>query len=79
MPNGTEDHVGFLAPQSKHIYTFSVYAHDPGEAGRVTLFAALVFSFSKSFCDWAFDAELMMAGVTPEAVSTEPWEKAHGQ
>ena len=58
MPKGTEDHVGFFVPQSKHTYAGSVVSMTI-QFGSLTLFAGFVLSFSNSFCDWAFVAELI--------------------
>lgn len=61
IPNGTEDQVGFLVPQSKHTYRLSASGLDwPQERGMHTLLAGFAFNFSKIFCDWLFVAELML-------------------
>lgn len=61
MPNGTEDHVGFFVPQSKHTYRYLVFRyHEALDLTIFTLFAGFVFSFSNIFCDCALVAELMV-------------------
>lgn len=72
MPKGTEDHVGFFAPQSKHIYSkpsVSMAEHlDYHIAGArstakapLTLFAGFAFSLAKMFCDSVLVASAMVA------------------
>jgi len=52
MPNGTELHVGFFAPQSKHIYTSVLASIDrPSLSRDRTLFAGFCFNLAKMFCD----------------------------
>lgn len=62
MPKGTDDHVGFFAPQSKHIYSAHASACrvslSPQQSPR-TLFAAFPFSFLKISCDCVFVASAM--------------------
>ena len=61
MPKGTEDHVGFFVPQSKHTYDNLAWVQTGVVVTGPTLFAGFVFSFSKIFCDWALVAEFMVA------------------
>jgi hypothetical protein len=62
MPNGTELHVGFLAPQSKHICTSQKLVGDNGvTVVSLTLLADLVLSFSKILIDSDFVANAILA------------------
>jgi len=71
MPNGTEDQVGFLEPQSKHTYIISLpsvnITHKQGKGTLYlsqpeipTLLARFDLSFSKIFWPSVLDAKLMM-------------------
>jgi len=58
MPNGTEDHVGFFALQSKQ-----TYSHEQRRCAvfeRLTLLAGLDFNFSNIFCDCVLVARLIL-------------------
>jgi hypothetical protein len=62
MPKGTELHVGFFAPQSKHIYTcMSTPVERPSLSEWLTLFAGFAFNLAKMFCDWVLVARAAMA------------------
>jgi hypothetical protein len=61
MPKGTELHVGFFAPQSKHIYTGRVNAYSPPlHFEGLTLFAGFCFNLVKMFCDCVLVARAAM-------------------
>lgn len=60
MPKGTELHVGFFAPQSKHIWTCIRSRWKRWLVGIRTLLAGFDFNLVKMFCDWVLVARAAM-------------------